>query len=325
MPLIGVDCYVMRVPDGQSVERTIEQVARHRMVAWSQPLNSYETLAGPAVRPDPLFAAQPAASAWHLADLHDVATGRGITVAVIDSKIETGHPDLSGQFVSIRDFLADRPGAAEEHGTGIAGVIGAKADNGVGMVGIAPAARLMALRACFERKRGSGAASTCDSLTLAKALHFAVERGADVINMSLSGPPDPLLASLIEVGLERNIAVVTAFSPTRPGGGFPASMPGVISVAEESLRSVPERVYLAPGQDIPTTQPGGRWYLVNGSSYAAAHVAGLLALIRERRGTAGRIVRSPSGAVDACATLVAVSRDCNCSCAIDGALADRRN
>ena len=110
MPLIGVDCYVMRVPDGQSVERTIEQVARHRMVAWSQPLNSYETLAGPAVRPDPLFAAQPAASAWHLADLHDVATGRGITVAVIDSKIETGHPDLSGQFVSIRDFLAETGG-----------------------------------------------------------------------------------------------------------------------------------------------------------------------------------------------------------------------
>ena len=325
MPLIGVDCYVMRVPEGRSIDELVATISRHRMVAWSQPRQNYETLQSGA-RGDPLFATQPSASEWRLADLHGIATGRGVTIAVIDSKVQLDHPDLAGQFQSSRDFFTAGQSPAEAHGTGIAGVIGAKPGNGVGIVGIAPGARLMALRACFERRReGAASTSVCDSLTLAKALNYAIERGADVINMSLSGPPDPLLASLIEVGLERNIAVVTAFSPTRPGGGFPASMPGVISVAEESLRSVPERVYLAPGQDIPTTQPGGRWYLVNGSSYAAAHVAGLLALIRERRGTAGRIVRSPSGAVDACATLVAVSRDCNCSCAIDGALADRRN
>jgi hypothetical protein len=326
MPLIGVDCYVMRLPDGQSVERTIEKVSRHRMVAWSQPLNTYETLAAPAARADPLFATQPAAASWRLADLHDVATGRGTTVAVIDSKIETGHPDLSGQFVSVRDFLANRPGGAEDHGTGIAGVIGAKAGNGLGMVGIAPGAKLMALRACFERRRGAGTASSCDSLTLAKALHFAVERGADVINMSLSGPPDALLASLIGLGIERDIAVVTAFDPSRPGGGFPASVPGVISVAEESLPSLPARVYRAPGRDVPTTQPGGRWYLVNGSSFAAAHIAGLLALLREERGGAvspSALARSADGTVDACASLVPVSRDCDCPCAVRRRLASR--
>jgi subtilisin family serine protease len=97
----------------------------------------------------------------------------------------------------------------------VAGIIAAKADNGVGMVGIAPGARLLALRACSERQRGSVTASTCDSLTLAKALHFALERGADVINMSLSGPADPLLASLIELGLQRNVAVVAAFDGNR--------------------------------------------------------------------------------------------------------------
>ncbi len=280
MPLIGVDCYVMRVPAGQSLESAIEQVSRHRMVAWSQPLNSYETLAAPAPTRDPLFAAQPAASEWRLADLHGVATGRGITIAVIDSRIETGHPDLKGQFASSRDFVIDRPGAAESHGTGIAGVIAAKPGNGVGIVGIAPGARLLALRACFERPRGGDNASVCDSLTLAKALHFALERGADVVNMSLSGPSDPLLASLIELGLDRDISFVAAFDPRKPGGGFPASVPGVIPVAEESLPSLPARVYRAPGRDVPTTQPGGRWYLVNGSSFAAAHISGLLALLR---------------------------------------------
>jgi subtilisin family serine protease len=317
MPLIGVDCYVMRVPDGRSIEDAIERVSRDGMVAWSQPLQAYETLAGEAARGDPLFAAQPAATNWQLAALHGVATGRGVTIAVIDSKIEVGHPDLAGQFAANRDFLGNGTAPAEAHGTAIAGVIAAKPGNGVGIVGVAPQARLMALRACAERQR-SDRAPSCDSLTLAKALHYALEADADVVNMSLSGPHDRLLASLIEVGLQRNVAFVAAFDPNRRDGGFPASARGVISVAEESLSSLPDRVYRAPGRDVPTTQPGGRWYLVNGSSFAAAHVAGLVALLREeRRGqSAGRIVRSAAGTVDACASLVAVTSNCRCSCAI---------
>ena len=152
-----------------------------------------------------------------------------------------------------------------------------------------------------------------------KALQYALEHGADVINLSLSGPSDPLLSSLIAIGLERKIAVVAAFDNNRPQGGFPASIPGVIAVAEESLRSVPARVYRAPGRDVPTTQPGGKWYLVNGSSFAAAHVTGLVALLREARSSASpatAIARTPGGPVDACATLVAVTPGCNCSCAI---------
>jgi subtilisin family serine protease len=278
-------------------------------VAWSQPLNVYETLS--SGNSDPLFAVQPAATSWRLADLHEVATGRGITVAVIDTKVDVRHPDLAGQFVADRDFLA-RAGTAEPHGTAIAGIIGAKPGNGLGMVGIAPGARLMALRACLERPRSQReGAAACNSLTLAKALHFALERGADVINMSLSGPRDALLISLIEAGFRKNIAFVAAFDPTRPGGGFPASLPGVYSVAEESLPSVPARVYRAPGRDVPTTQPGGRWYLVNGSSFAAAHVSGLLALLREERGpSASRLARSERGVVDACATLVGSATPC---------------
>jgi subtilisin family serine protease len=329
MPLIGVDCYVMKVPDGRSIDEAIAQVSKHRLVAWSQPMQTYETLASPRSSNDPLYPTQPAASEWRLNDLHDIATGRGVTIAVIDSKIETGHPDLAGQFVSNRDFLEGHTVSSEEHGTGVAGVIGAKSNNGMGIVGIAPGARLMALRACFERKReGSGYRSTCDSLTLAKALNYAIERGADVINMSLSGPQDQLLASLIQVGLGRNISVVAAFDPTRAGGGFPASIPGVVAVAEESLPSLPARVYRAPGRDVPTTQPGGRWYLVNGSSFAAAHITGLLALLREERGGSaalGRIVRSASGEVDACASLVAVSPACACSCALTRSASAHRN
>ena len=319
MPLVGVDCYVMRVPTGRPVEEIIARISRHPSVAWSQPLNTYESLAAPGAPGDPLFAVQPAASEWRLADLHDVATGRGVTVAVIDSRVEVGHPDLAGQFSVNRDFVSNRQGPAESHGTGVAGIIGAKTGNGVGIAGIAPKARLMALRACAERPRGDAIVSTCDTLSLAKALQYALEHGADVINLSLSGPSDPLLSSLIAIGLERKIAIVAAFDNNRPQGGFPASIPGVIAVAEESLRSVPARVYRAPGRDVPTTQPGGKWYLVNGSSFAAAHVTGLVALLREARSSASpatAIARTPGGPVDACATLVAVTPGCNCSCAI---------
>jgi subtilisin family serine protease len=92
----------------------------------------------------------------------------------------------------------------------------------------------------------------------------------------------------------------------------------VVAVADESLQSLPARVYSAPGRDVPTTQPGGKWYLVNGSSYSAAHVSGLIALSRERRGGALPVVlaRGPRNSIDACATLVSTSASCDCSCAI---------
>jgi len=324
MPLIGVDCYVMRVPDGMAVDAAIAQVSKESAVAWSQPLQTYQARGSPiGVAPnDPLFRVQPAAAAWRLADLHRIATGRDVSIAIIDSKIDVAHPDLAGQFVANLDFVDRRAAGGEAHGTGIAGIVGAKAGNGIGIAGIAPDARMMALRACWQTAAGP---TLCNSLSLARALQFAIEHNAEVINLSLAGPADPLLGRLIALALARNLSVVAAFDPSLPQGGFPASMPGVIAVAEESLRSLPARVYIAPGRDVPTTQPGGKWYLVNGSSYAVAHVTGLIALMRQTGGRATRIVldRMAGGEVDACATLVGTSPGCDCSCAINRRLAGK--
>jgi hypothetical protein len=322
MPLLGVDCFVMRIPADMSVDAAIASVSRDPNVVWSEQMQIYRTQSAARVEGDPLFRVQPTALAWRLADLHRVATGRGVTVAVVDSKIEVRHPDLAGQFSSVEDFVGRPLGPAEQHGTGIAGVIAAKAGNGLGIAGIAPGARLMALRACWQTGSAAIAGPTiCDSLSIAKALHFAIEHNVQVINMSLSGPPDLLLGKLIDMALARNMSVVAAFDPTLPKGGFPASQPGVTAVADESLPSLPSLVYGAPGRDVPTTQPGGKWYLVNGSSYAAANVSGLLALVREQHRPALSSVlvaaRSSGGEVDACATLLRVSRSCDCSCAVD--------
>jgi len=113
--------------------------------------------------------------------------------------------------------------------------------------------------------------------------------------------------------------VVGAYDPKLPHGGFPASHQGVIAVSDESLAGYPDGVYIAPGRDVPTTQPGGRWFLVSGSSYAAAHVSGLAALVRERRGFKPKALtlvsdRPTGGAVEPCATLLLSSKACDCGC-----------
>jgi subtilisin family serine protease len=251
---------------------------------------------------------QPTASEWKLRDLQRVTTGRGVRIAIVDSQVDVDHPDLAGQVVVDRNFVSTPASDGEAHGTHVAGIIGAKAGNGVGIAGVAPGARLMALRACRETDRGRQ--TLCQSLALAKALEFAIDNRANVINLSLSGPRDLLLSKLLEVAVGQGITVVAAYDERLPGGGFPASLNGVIPVADESLQTMPDDVYRAPGRDLPTTQPGGGWSLVNGTSYAVAQVSGLAALAGEegRRPFAARVVRSSDGKVDACATVLGGSR-----------------
>ena len=316
MPMIGVDCFIMVVPAGRSTTAAAEQVSHDSKVAWAEPVQLYRAQGAVPAPNDPLYAAQPAARQWQLSDLHRMATGRGIRVAVIDSGIQANHPDLSGQLLVNRNFVAGQSEVAEDHGTGVAGIIAAKPDNGLGIAGVAPGARLLGLRACWQ-ERGSAAPTVCDGLSLAKALYFAIEQKADVINLSLSGPDERLLRELLKAAMARGSVVVSAFDRTKTDGGFPASFPGVVAVSDQSLAASHGQVYSAPGRDVPTTEPGGRWFLVNGSSYAAAHVSGLAALVRQRRPSGGLTLvsdRAAGGTIDACATLERVAR-CDCACA----------
>jgi subtilisin family serine protease len=283
IPAAGVDCFIMRVSRDRSVEDVAAAVSRDPDVAGSEPLHTYRAqAAGVASRDppnDPMFRLQPAAQAWRLADLHAVATGRNVKVAVVDSRIDTTHPDLAGQIQVSRDFTLGQPAGPEHHGTEVAGIIAAVADNHLGIAGVAPNARLMALRACWQDP--ASPETLCDTLSLARALSFALENGAQVINLSLSGPSDLLLGRLIDAALARGVVVVGAVDPGQPHGGFPASHPGVVAVASDLAGAGGSGVVVAPGHDIPTTVPGGRWSLVSGNSYAAAHVSGLFALLRE--------------------------------------------
>ncbi len=326
MPLMGLDCYIMAVPAGRSPEDVARELSHERAVRMAQANHVFTAQGHAEAGADPLLPAQPAATEWRLSALHELATGRGVKVAVIDSMVDVSHPDLAGQVELARNFVANQPAAPEDHGTGVAGIIAARADNGVGIVGVAPRARLLALRACWQVAPRAGAGNTvCDSLSLAQALHFAIDNRVQVVNLSLSGPPDPLMAGLIDIALARGIRVVAAYDRKAPRGGFPASHAGVIAVADESMARPPRGVYSAPGRDVPTTRPGGRWFVVDGSSYAAAHVSGLLALVSERRPAGPRPVTLVSaradGEIDACASLLRVAARIACACAT-AAIAD---
>lgn len=315
IPLLGVDCLVMAIPDGRSETEVAASIARDERVAWAEPMKLFHAQ-GSTPRSDPLLPAQPATAAWRLPELHQIATGDKVRVAVIDSGVDAQHPDLAGQVQVRRNFVAGGRLAAERHGTAVAGIIAARADNGFGIVGVAPRAKLLGLRACSEPPAQAGSA-VCDSLSLAKALAFAIAQKPQLINLSWTGPSDILLGRLLDVALSRGITVVGASDDALAHGGFPASHPGVVAAAQSQAGARASGGYVAPGRDVPTTQPGGRWGLVSGNSYAAAHVSGLLALARQRshRSGASLLVVRTGRTIDACATLARTDRACRACCA----------
>ena len=316
MPLLGVDCYVMDVPASMQTSDMAALLARDPRVSWAQPMNAFHTLG----HDDPLFGAQPAAREWHLQEMHGSATGRGIRVAIIDSNVQLDHPDLAGQVVRSATFIGTRADAAESHGTAVAGVVAATADNHVGIAGVAPHARLLALRACHE---ASAADTLCTTLSLALALHGAIDGGSHIINLSLSGPSDRLIEQLVRAALERGISVVAAADRKIANGGFPASLRGVLAVVDGAAGAAPAGMLAAPGSDVPAPLPVSRWGVVSGASYAAAHVSGLLALMLEaqaasKRGAApiaAELVVGADGQIDSCASLQRAGAACTCDCA----------
>src|SRR5256885_630028 len=150
MPALGVDCFVMQVGSNASLPRLVEQLSLDPRVESAQSMNLFRVLA----HNDPLYPLQPSAKLWHLAELHKITTGRYVRVAEVDTGVELDHPDLSGRVVLARNFVDGRQDVAEQHGTAAAGIIAARADDRLGIAGIAPEAKLMALRACWQELPG---------------------------------------------------------------------------------------------------------------------------------------------------------------------------
>jgi subtilisin family serine protease len=314
MPSLGVRCFLGEVPAGQVPREMASRLAADSRVESAQPVQVFRSLG----HNDAYYELQTSAKLLKLDELHQIATGKHVSVAQIDTGVDLKHPDLDGQLSEARNFVDGTQYRVESHGTGVAGIIVAKADNGIGIVGVAPGATLTPLRACWEAEGQSGAA-LCSSFTLAKALQYALSRPTRVLNLSLGGPQDHLLERLIDKAIDQGIVVVGAVDPTQLEGSFPASHPGVIAVGSAGTAITVNGEVLAPGNHVLTTTPNGSWGFLSGSSFAAAHVSGIAALLLERSpklkpGQVSVILRQhvyetaeQGSVVDACGALASVS------------------
>jgi subtilisin family serine protease len=313
--LLGVDCLVYGVPPSRTPEALIAALGRDRRVESVQALQSFDTQAS---YNDPYGPLQKNVARMSIAEAHLMSRGGGARVAVIDTGADLGHPDLRPGAARGRNFVDD-DGAGfrtDTHGTAVAGVIGAVPNNGVGIVGIAPDAELLVYKACWRAEAGGG--SVCNTFTLAQALSAAIEARADVINLSLGGPADPLLTRLVRRGLEGGAIVVGATPRDGVRRGFPVGIDGVIAVSADDSAQAADVVH-APGQDVLSLSPDGHYDFYSGSSLASAEVTGVLALMRASNPRltareAGALLQSSSraGSVNACAALSAVRRHGAC-------------
>ncbi len=330
---LGVHCVVFEVGGESSTEEMLGRLERDERVESAQPMQVFSTQSEAAAYNDPYLELQHGVKAMQVELAHRWAQGAGVRVALVDTGVDVAHPELEERVVVTRDFVADeRRVPPDRHGTEVAGIIASAANNGIGIVGVAPEAELLALRGCWPESAESDA-GVCNSFTLAKALAFAVERRPDIINLSLAGPADPLLARLVGAALARGIVVVAAASD-RPEESFPLDVPGVLGVRAAAATDAPveagarsDGALAAPGVDVITTVPQAGFDFVSGSSAAAAHVAGLAALLLERRpalspaelaallAEASRGAAPAGGAfaaLDACAALARVDRAVRC-------------
>lgn len=284
-PIASLDvfCEVFEAGIGRDLDELLRALEADPRVELAQRMNVFETQT--TGYNDPYADLQKSMALLDVEAAHRMATGKGVTVAVIDSQVDLRHPDLAGR-VELSRNLVDGGffrSEAEIHGTAVAGVIASVANNTEGIVGVAPDVELEVLRACWSVDETTSGAR-CSSFSLAQALEAALELGPSIVNLSLAGPEDPLLASMLDVAIERHIVIVAAVLETSDGVAFPASHPGVIAARSELSHAGSNLplIVSAPGSEVLTTTPHASYAFLSGNSLAAAHVSGVIALLRER-------------------------------------------
>jgi hypothetical protein len=281
-PLIGGTIGLFRIVDNRPVDTVRRQLAADGSVRSVQ-LNFRYVLQDqkkPVVEGD---AAQYAIAQLRLPQAHAVVRGMNVTIAVIDSGIDARHPELANSVSDSFDALGSKEGP-HTHGTGIAGAIVAHAR----LMGSAPEARLIAIRAFASGSKG--AEST--SYVILRGLDYAAQHGAQIINMSFAGPKDPLIERGIAATAARGILMVAAAgnAGAKSPPLYPAANPNVIAVsgtdAQERLFAASNRgnhiAIAAPGADIFLPAPDEKYQITSGTSFSAAYVSGVAALIMER-------------------------------------------
>lgn len=289
-PLTGTTLYRWRVPRDISVPRAVQAIEGDARVASAQPnyLFTLQQDAQPA-KLEAMPAGDPAQyglGKLRLPQAHGIAKGDNVLVALIDSGVDSAHPELSGAIAQSYDATGDNaPVKPHTHGTAMASLIAAHGK----LLGAAPRARILAIRA-FDPTGKSAEGTTFNIL---KGLNFAAANGARVINMSFAGPSDPAIHRSLEAARKKGIVLVAAAGNegAKSAPLYPAADPNVIAVsatdADDQILEQSNRgnyiAIAAPGAQIMVAIPDGGYEMSSGTSHAAAEVSGIVALMLERK------------------------------------------
>jgi hypothetical protein len=283
--LTGGTLFQFRVPGGRGVADVVRALEAEK-IGVAQPnyvyrLTQTENAGAPAQTDLP---EQYAAQKLRFEEAHKLATGKDVLVAVVDSAIDAKHPDFAGAIVETYD--ATGGGAKPQaHGTEMVGAIAAHGR----LTGVAPGVKVLAIAAFSAGGRQSPQATTRNIIA---GLEWALAKGARVINMSFTGPYDPMLQVAMKKAHEKGAILIAAAGNQGPKSPplYPAADPNVIAVTatdeNDGLFTGANRgAYVAvatPGVDVLAAAPDGTYEMTTGTSVAAAHASGVAALLIER-------------------------------------------
>jgi thermitase len=228
-------------------------------------------------------------SAWALKEIHALPStwssqnSSPVLVAVLDTGIDKDHRELSGRVVAEIDLSrSDSPGDVYGHGTPVAGIIAADAENDLGIVGLAPGSRLVNIKVADDDGR-------CQISRLIEGIIWAVDGGAKVINVSIQfSETAPGLEEAVDYAWDNGAVIIAAAGNNGDAAPvYPASYENCIAVTaiQENGALAPLANHgdwvdvAAPGMDIYTTLPGDSYGYKHGTSFATAYVSGLAALL----------------------------------------------
>ncbi len=287
--LIGTTIVRARIPDRRRTPEEVVRVLRaDARVASAQSNGKFrlqDEAASARISSTGQASLQWAADKMQLSSVHRLTQGNDVLVAVIDSGIDMTHPELAGSSFKLVDMI-DGAFKSQAHGTSMAGAIMSHAH----LVGVAPGVRILELRTFDGEATAAGAEGTTDHIL--RALDAAYKEKANVANLSFAGPPDALLSRMLAALRQKGIVVIAAAGNGGPNSPplYPAADPNVIAVtatdAGDALYTAANRgTYIsvaAPGVDVLEPVPGGAYQLTSGTSVAAAHVSGIVALLLAR-------------------------------------------
>ncbi|MBN1260260.1 MAG: peptidase S8 [Anaerolineae bacterium] len=248
--LYGSDVQLLHVPAGDEWQ-AVAILENDPRVVYAEPNFLYHAFTTPN---DPEFSKQWAHTRMQSEAAWDLTTGSaGITIAILDSGVDEGHPDLSGKLVAGYDFIDgdSNPHDLNGHGTHVSGIAAATTNNGAGVAGTDWQARIMPVRVLNEEGTGSTSG-------IIEGINWAVANGADVLNMSLGGPSaSPSLQTAINNAHNAGALVIVSMGNDDSGiAQYPAAFSNVMAVAATS-QSDTKASYSNYGGHCDIAAPGG--------------------------------------------------------------------